>query len=284
MKMNDVYTTIETNYNAFTKAEKKVADYTLKHREAVMYLSITELSDACKVGEASIFRFCKTLGLSGFQEFKISLANSTEDDRRSKKIYSDIQVDDSLEDIAEKVKNANLSAIENTHALLDIARLKKATALINEADHVRFFGVGSSYTTALEGHIKFLRITNKTSCTFDSHLQSMTASLMGPKEVAVIVSFSGQTRDAVDVAVAAKKAGARIIVITRYLKSPLTEHADVVLLTGSMEGPLQGGSTSAKVAQLYILDLLYTHFYLTHYQMSERNKEQTLDSVLNKLY
>jgi DNA-binding MurR/RpiR family transcriptional regulator len=112
----------------------------------------------------------------------------------------------------------------------------------------------------------------------------MTAALMNEKEVAVIISFSGETRDTIDVAAQAKKAGAKIIAITRYQKSPLTEYADVVLLTGAVEGPLQGGSTTAKVAQLYLMDILYTQFFLMNYEKSEGNKEQTLQSVLSKLY
>jgi DNA-binding MurR/RpiR family transcriptional regulator len=284
LKINDIYSTIETLYNTFTKSEKKIADYTLSHREKIMYMSITELSDACSAGEASIFRFCKTLGLRGYQEFKIALANSISEDQSSQKIYSSIHEGDSLEEISEKVKNANLSAIENTYSLLDYEDLKTAAGYLFSADHIRFFGVGASYTTALEGHIKFLRITNKSSCTFDSHLQAMTASLMGEKEVAVIISFSGQTKDTVEVAIEAKKSGAKVIAITRYQKSPLAEYADVVLLTGAMEGPFQGGSTSAKVAQLYLLDLLYMQYYLHSFQESETNKEQTLQSVVPKLY
>ena len=284
MKLNDIYSTIETLYNTFTKSEKKIADYTLKNRDKVMYMSITELSDELSVGEASIFRFCKTLGLSGYQDFKIAIANSTSEDKTSQKIYSDIHKEDSMEEIAAKVRNANLSAIEDTFSLIDYEELKEAARMMIEADHIRFFGVGSSYTTALEGHIKFLRITSKTSATFDSHLQAMTAALMNEKEVAVIISFSGETRDTIDVAAQAKKAGAKIIAITRYQKSPLTEYADVVLLTGAVEGPLQGGSTTAKVAQLYLMDILYTQFFLMNYEKSEGNKEQTLQSVLSKLY
>lgn len=284
MKPTDIYSNIETLYNTFTKSEKKIADYTLKNRDKIMYMSITELSEECKAGESSIFRFCKTLGLSGYQDFKIAIANSTGEDKESKKIYSDINKADTIEEIADKVRSANLTAIENTYNLINYDHLKRAAEYMVDAEHIRFFGVGSSFTTAMEGHIKFLRITSKTSAIFDSHLQAMTAALMKEKQVAIIISFSGQTKDTIDVAQEAKKAGAKVIAITRYQKSPLTEYADAVLLTGAVEGPLQGGSTSAKVAQLYLLDILYTQYFLLHYNKSEENKEKTLQSVLNKLY
>ncbi|MGN0167806.1 MAG: MurR/RpiR family transcriptional regulator, partial [Acetatifactor sp.] len=62
---------IQSVYNQFTKAEKKVADYCLAHKEEVPYLSITELADACEVGDTSVYRFCRTLKLDGYQEFKM---------------------------------------------------------------------------------------------------------------------------------------------------------------------------------------------------------------------
>ena len=70
---------IQSVYNQFTKAEKKVADYCLQHREEVPFLSITDLADACGVGDTSVYRFCRTLKLEGYQEFKMkfSLAQGT---------------------------------------------------------------------------------------------------------------------------------------------------------------------------------------------------------------
>ena len=58
-------------YNQFTKAEKKVADYILQHPKDVLFMSITDLAEACNVGDTSVFRFCKTMNLKGYQEFKM---------------------------------------------------------------------------------------------------------------------------------------------------------------------------------------------------------------------
>lgn len=82
----------------------------------------------------------------------------------------------------------------------------------------------------------------KAECSIDSHLQSMTASLMSGKEVAIVISYSGQTKDSIDVAKKAKEAGTLVISITRFFKSPLTHYSDITLLCGAREGPFQGGS------------------------------------------
>ncbi|WP_339329274.1 MurR/RpiR family transcriptional regulator [Bacillus paralicheniformis] len=88
-------------------------------------------------------------------------------------------------------------------------------------------------------------------------------------------SYSGSTKDTIEVAKKAKEKGARIISITRFVKSPLTTHSDVTLLCGANEGPLQGGSLSAKIAQLYLLDVLYVEYFKRTYQESIDNKEST---------
>lgn len=283
MQTSDIFTTIHTTQNSFTNAEMKVAIQVLKNRTQVMYMSITDLADLCGVGESSIFRFCKTLGFKGYQEFKIAIAQSLSSEEETPQIDKEILKDDSLEVLSAKVKTTNISALEETHSLIDYSKMSEAVSLLVAADRIRFFGVGASFMTAMEGHNKFLRITNKTECTMDPHLQAMTASLMTDRDVAVLVSYSGSTKDTIEVAKAAKEAGAKTICITRFVKSPLTAYSDFTLLCGANEGPLQGGSLSAKIAQLYLLDVMYFEYFKRTYVVSVANKEKTAKAVVEKL-
>lgn len=52
---------IQASYNQFTNAEKKVADYVVNNQEKVMFMSITDLADACHVGDTSVYRFCRNV-------------------------------------------------------------------------------------------------------------------------------------------------------------------------------------------------------------------------------
>ena len=67
-------TKIKSSSNQFTKAEKKVADFVLQNPKKVLFMSITDLAEACDVGDTSVFRFCKTMELKGYQEFKMMLS------------------------------------------------------------------------------------------------------------------------------------------------------------------------------------------------------------------
>jgi len=250
-----------------------------------MFMSITELAEKSKVGESGIFRFCKNLGFKGYQEFKISVAQSinTEENDTTRNIDTEILLEDSLDILASKVKQTNISALDQTYNLLDYDHLNQAVEKIIEADRIRFFGIGSSLITAMEGQNKFLRITNKAEVSIDSHFQVMTAAQMGEREVAIVISYSGQTKDSIEVAKMAKESGAFVIAITRFSKSPMTAYADVTLLCGANEGPLQGGSLSAKISQLYLLDVLYFEYFKKTFDASKQNKEKTAKAVADKL-
>ena len=114
-------------------------------------------------------------------------------------------------------------------------------------------------------------------------MQAMMASTMKKGEMAVIFSYSGATKDTIHAARLAKEAGAVIVCVTRFTKSPLTAYADYTLLCGANESPLQAGSSSAEISQLFLIDLLYTEYYRRYYDSCCINNEKTSASVMEKL-
>ncbi|HOQ16896.1 MAG: MurR/RpiR family transcriptional regulator [Epulopiscium sp.] len=285
MPNNDFLLSIQSHYHQFTKAEKKVADYVLRNPKKVLFMSITDLADACDVGDTSVFRFCRTMKLRGYQEFKMRLSLSIKtDNKETEELESDVTPDDSFATLAQKVLKSNIDAINETYSLLNPEEFIRCMDYFEAAENVYFFGVGSSMLTAMEAMDKFLRITPKVHCIPDSHMQSMVASMLTEKDLAIIISYSGSTKDSIHVAKTAKQAGAKVICISRFIKSPLTGYADITILCGANESPLQGGSTSAKMCLLYIIDLMYMEYYRRNYDISFENNQKTMSSVLEKLY
>lgn len=281
----DVFTQIRLHFNNFTKAEKKVGDFVLNNPKEVLYMSITDLADKCDVGDTSVFRFCKTLDLKGYQDFKMILAQSlTSDTEEAQPLSDKITINDTTFEVAKKVLQTNLSALNETFDLINPEAVEEAVKLMLKAERIVFFGVGASMITSMEAANKFMRITPKAECIIDSHLQSMRAALLTPNEVVVAISYSGSTKDTIDIVEIAKKRGTKIICITRFIKSPLTAHSDITLLCGANEGPLQGGSLSAKLSQLYLLDVLYMEYFKNTFDQSKINKELTSEAVSEKLY
>lgn len=280
----DFFVRIRGEYNQFTKAEKKVADYILGNPREALFKSITELAETCGVGDTSVFRFCKTMNCKGYQEFKMRLSLSLNEGKQGLgQMEGDIELTDSFEQVARKVLNSNIKALEETYSLLKRGNLSDVVEAFHRAERICFYGVGTSMSTAMKAADKFLKIEPKVYCMEDSHKQAMMASTMNPGEVAVIFSYSGATKDTIHVAELAKEAGAVIVCVTRFVKSPLTAFGDLILLCGANESPLQAGSSSAEISQLFLIDLLYTEYYRRYFDHCSVNNEKTSASVMEKL-
>ena len=283
---DDYITKIRSAYNQFTKAEKKVADYILENPKKVLFMSISDLAGACDVGDTSVFRFCKTMNVKGYQEFKMMLSLSM---RASESPLTDtedttITLEDNISELAKKVLSENVYAIQETYSLIDVKQMTAAMDALSSAKRIVFFGVGTSMLTAMKAMNKFLRIEPKVICNMDANMQLITASTLTDQDVALIFSYSGSTKDTVEIARSAKAAGAKTIVITRFTKSPLTEFADIILLCGANEGTLQNGSTSAEISQLFLVDVMYSEYFRRHYKRGKPNWDKTAHSIADKNY
>lgn len=281
----DIFAKIQASDKVFTKAERKVANFVLEYPRDAMYMSITDLAERCGVGDTSVFRFCKTLKLNGYQDFKMTLAQSLSNSENASAmtLSDEINISDSTDEVCRKLLNTDIAALNQTFDMMNNEDIRKAITMIENARLIYFFGVGSSGIMALEATNKFARVLPNVISTMDSHMQSMASALLGEQDLAVAFSYSGSTKDVIETLKRAKQNRAKTICITRYAESPLTAYADIVLLCGANEGPFQGGSLSAKVAQLYLLDVLYTEFFKHNYAICDYNKKRTTQSITSKL-
>jgi DNA-binding MurR/RpiR family transcriptional regulator len=72
------------------------------------------------------------------------------------------------------------------------------------------------------------------------------------------------------------------LLITRFPKSPGAAMADVVLRCGSKEGPLQLGSVPAKIAQLFLLDVLFSEFCRRDLKACRQSRERIAAAMEGK--
>ncbi|NLB91168.1 MAG: MurR/RpiR family transcriptional regulator, partial [Clostridiales bacterium] len=255
--MGDILFRIREKYHSFTKAEKKVADYVLNHPEKVVYQSIGDLAVEAGVGETSVFRFCRDMNQKGYQDFKLHVAQAiaaTCESAAADQLTGTVHFTDTVTQVVNKLFSSTVKSLQVTAKLVNGKNIEKAVNNLIQAQRIHFFGVGGSMIAALEAQSRFMRLTPKGHFSIDPHMQLMEASLMTQKETALVFSFSGETKDTIDIARKAKEGGGKIIVITGKERSALSKLGDIILLCGADEGPLQGGSMAVKGAQLFLLD------------------------------
>lgn len=274
---------IRSAYPALTPTERRVADYCLEKPSEIIYLSVTQLGERCGVGEATIIRFSQAVGFSGYQDLKLNLALELAT-KKDSGVHGMLTAADSMDTLMEKVTAMNTSALEDTSRLVRPRLLNQAVDEILNAKRLFLIGVGTSGLTALDAQSKFLRIGIMSFAPNDSHHQIMATAHVTENDVCIGFSHSGSTKDTVDTMRLAKKNGAFTIAVTDIVKSPITEVSDLVLLTSSAEDPLQGGSLRSKIAQVHMLDLLYTGVALRLGKEGIELTKKTALSVVDKLY
>ncbi len=232
-----------------TPALERVATAVLAQPDIVLYQSITELADHSKSSEATVMRFCRDLGFSGFQDFKLTLARelATRDASPSPNGQGDA--------LQELVATA-ITALQETEKLVDRKALEQAAKVLLAARHIAIFGVAASAVTAEYLAYKFTRIGLMCRVGSDAHLAMMTAATANSSVVQIIVSSSGSTIDAVKVAEVARASKCTVIGITNRSKSPLVALSDITFVASWPETPLTGGAFPSKISQLLIVDAL----------------------------
>lgn len=283
---SDFFNHISTMSNQLTKTGRKIYQYIKTNPENILYLSITDLSTKIGVSETSIFRFCKTVGFEGYQEFKVSLARSLSIENNINDINETKQVtkEDSHEAIAAKLLSSNITSLNQTLETLSYPMLEKAVEYISRAQTIGFYGLGSSNITALEAKRKFGRIRKNVTHTIDLHDQIIMASLMDERDFAIVFSYSGATKDMLDIMRILKEKNVPILLITRFSVSAATELADTILICGSVDRLFAGDATSSKITQLFVVDILYTAYYISNYDEAKGNQANSLDAISPRVY
>lgn len=271
----------EPNFKA-TKSDKVLIKYIKENIEDVFYKSISQIAKESGIGEATITRFSKKMGYSGLQDFKVTLAREISGLKNRTIINRSIENDEGIMESARKLFNSNIRILENTFNIIDGNDIEKATDMIINAKKVFFIGIGYSGMTAEDSNYKFSRIGFNCMSLDSSHNMIMMASLMDEDDVIVAISHSGETDEIIKTVNIAKANGASVISVTEDKSSRLRDVSDVNLGYFSGESILETGSISSKLAQFFIIDLVYTQVVKEKSAEVVERKIKTTDAI--KLY
>lgn len=263
----------------FTQSEQKISEYILQNQEEVVNLSAQDLGEKTGTSAASIVRFARKLGFSGFGELKIEIAKTSNIDKEQ--LDTIISPEDSTIDIAEKVVNRAVNSIRETQGLINLKDLEEATELMKKAETIYLFGVGASSLVAMDLMHKLVRINKRVVFHTDSHLQLASAVHITPRDVAIGISYSGKTREVNEGIIKALEKGAKTISITSCNKNPLSNICYLSLKVPNVEKNLRFGAITSRMAQLVIVDILFLGVAMENLEKVENILLETRKTVEN---
>ncbi|MFN3522577.1 MAG: MurR/RpiR family transcriptional regulator [Phenylobacterium sp.] len=273
---------IRALHPGFPPGARRIADFVLEQPERIVRMSVTELSEATESSEGSVINFCQKLGLSGFQQLKLSLAQEIVQPVHF--IHEDLEPEDDADTVCRKIFHSGIQVLRDTLTVLDPKALARSVEVFRSAKRIEIYGIGSSAPIAEDAHYRMLRIGLEAKVVIDSHIQAISASQTDPDVAVLTVSHSGSTHETVTSTKLAKQAGAKTVVITNYARSPIQAHADVVLFTMARETRFRTEAMTSRIAQLCVLDALIAALALADYDRATETLQRTFDILSIKRF
>lgn len=263
-----------------TKSDKILMKYIKENIEYVSYMPISQIAKESNIGEATITRFSKKMGFSSLQDFKVTLAQEISINNKSKTIInSNIENDEPAIDTAKKLLSSNITTLEKTVDLINNQDIHNCANMIINARRIYFIGIGYSGIIAQDSNYKFMRIGLNCMSFDSSHTMIMMASIMEAEDLLIAISHTGETDAIIKTVELAKQNNVNIISITQNQESKLKDRSDINLAYVSEESILETGSISSKLAQIFLLDLIYTQVVKEKSSEAIDRKIKTTDAI-----
>lgn len=271
-----IMTQLEFELN-FSNSEKNIARYILNHGETVLNLSIKQLAKNTYTSPATIVRLCHKLGLEGYQDFKIKYSAELQYDNKNLiDVNFPFSKDDSTWQIVNKIAQLHQEALQDTLNLIDIDNLNQIVALVDQAKKIYLFGFGNSLLVGLDFQHKMMRINKLVEIRPNSGEQGFLSYTCTTEDIAIIISYSGETNELIDIAKSLKRRHIKVVAITSIGENRLSKYSDYLINTGSREKIFSKiAPYASKTSISYILDLIFSCLFKLNY---DQNIEEKLNN------
>lgn len=191
----------------------------------------------------------------------------------------DFTPDDSMQTICTQVFTTITAGLQQTLGLIDFAAIDRAAELLDKSKRVLLFGYGNSSVVCHDLGTRLVRFGLSCEIVSDLHQQITLATLCDADTVIITVSFSGSSLHLDEILKIAQDRGAKSILFTSYLNSPIARQADVVLIGVCPEIKNNTEASFSRLIYMAIGDALYTRLTLLRAEQYQRNLQDLREAL-----
>ena len=254
--MGNVLDNITVLYDQLFDAEKKIAKYILNNPKEVVDMTVSELAETSDVSIASVSRFCRKVGLKGFAQLKISLAQELVDAHKSGEVSNEI----SVEDIPQSLQNilANkITELKQTVNLINTDEFKEVLECIRDASRVQVVAVGNTIPVAIDAAFKFNELGIPTTAGTIWETQLSYSFTLGKGDVLIAISNSGESDKVLEAVKIANKNGAKTLGITNSAHSAIGEEVQCHITTATREKLFLDEFCFSRVSAMTVIEIIF---------------------------
>lgn len=257
--MNSLISKVKALVNSKNSNEQRISRFIIEQQFDLSKQSATSMGKALGISDSSIIRYTKSLGCSGFPDFKLQLTAQSPQavSFPRQDIYEGINASDSTRSIIEKSKHLFADKIEQSLNLIEAETVEQCAQLLINSNKVVLAGIGTSALVASDINHKLIRAGLTVQFNLDYHTQIVQASLLKSDDVLLVVSARGETQEMIEAIELAHQARATVIALTRYGKDKVAQLADFVIPYSYSEEHGKLGMVTPQLLQMIAFDVLY---------------------------
>jgi RpiR family carbohydrate utilization transcriptional regulator len=198
---------------------------------------------------------CRSFGLKGYPDFKLELAQSMA--RGTPYVSQSVNQNDTAAQYTDKIFTSTMASLDAARQQVDSKTIERAVDYLSQAHQICFCGMGASGAVAQDALHKFFRFNIPVVAHNDYLMMRMTAAAAKRGDVLVLFSFTGRTKEMLEVARIGRGAGALVISITAP-NSPLAHESSLVLDVQAPEDTDVYMPMQSRMIQLTLIDVLAT--------------------------
>lgn len=260
--------------------ETCVADYVLALGKRIEKSSTRSIAEATYTSPATTIRFCKKLGFRGFDDFKEQYLKEIDYLNQQ---YGKLDVnfpflkEDTEITAVNKLSNLYMDTIQDTLSLLKQDSLKLAVNLLKKGDAIHIFSYGTTLNIAESFREKMLKIKKPVYISSNLNYQLYEANALHDGDIAILISYSGETEKILKIANICKNRKVPMIIISSFGENTLSTYSSCKLIISTKENLFHNvGDFSTHISVSFLLDALYSAYFLQNY---DQHYQMKLESV-----
>lgn len=211
-----IETAFNQHYEELNSNERRTLAYILANKEHFANLTITEFAKKALISKSFVIRLCKTIGYSGYSEFKYQLKQENQKipkEKQNQDIFAQTQQD-----------------LSDTLSLINQKQISKLVQKMKLAPHIYTYATGYGAKTILEDFKRGMVAAKKAIISFPSSIElKLNSSVMQKGDILFIVSMSGQAKTVLNQLPIIKEMGVTVVSITKFMINPLASAASMNL-------------------------------------------------------
>ncbi|MEP0357580.1 MAG: MurR/RpiR family transcriptional regulator [Paraglaciecola sp.] len=251
------FTKIKAVKDSLSSSELKLAKFALDSSNAIRELSSQELANVVGVSQSSVVKFSQKLGYKGYPAFKMGVIDALNASTANSNLHGKITVNDGFTQMSDKLLSSKVSVLNETRNLNDEKSLVAAVELLKSSKRILICGLGGSALVGKDFSYKLQKLGILAIEEADAHAQLAFSATLGENDLVFAISESGNTKEIINVVSEAKHNSTKVISLTRFGATPISDLAEVKLYSVADEESARLSSILARTAQEFIIDILF---------------------------